>query len=107
MNCYSVDTKWKTTTSLLNPIQINANHYCAFECQYHPYFCTHWAKTGNICILYFGNIENSSPKLIEKSSISGKEIQDVQLGTRLCRKGNKIISKSILWCIICEIIRKW
>ena len=62
----------------MNTIAIVSDHYCAFECDYHPYFCTHWARSGYKCLLYFGNIHEPSPDINQNWPVPGNlEVGDL------------------------------
>ena len=83
--CYLPNKKWDSTESRVNTITIKSDNYCAFECDYHPYFCTHWARSRNKCILYFGDIHEPSPDMVQNWPVSAN--REVGIGTRLCRIG--------------------
>ena len=101
--CYSGGKRWKTTKSLLKTIHLISDHYCAFECEYHPNLCTHWARRKSKCLLYFGSIKKPSPNIngTWPSGRRGEEEGIISVGTRLCRIGTTAkFTKLHLKCIV-------
>ena len=87
--CHLAKKKWDSTEARVNTITIKSDTYCAFECDYHPHFCTHWARSRNKCILYFGDIHEPSPDIVQNWPVSDN--REVGIGTRLCRIGIGLI----------------
>lgn len=87
--CHLTEKRWDSTETRVNTISIVSDNYCAFECDYHPYFCTHWARSKKKCILYFGDIHEPSPDINQNWPAPGN--REVGTGTRLCRIGIGLI----------------
>ena len=96
-SCSKQNTKWANYEVLAKRIYLKSPHYCAYECEQNPFFCTHWAQEKNHskCTLYFGEIDAPSPGLIA----SGVNKQ-AYVGTRLCRKGGYNIHNILYYWIM-------
>ena len=81
--CHLAEKKWDSTEARVNTITIKSDTYCAFECDYHPHFCTHWARSRNKCILYFGDIHEPSPDIVLASALKNKKRSSHKVGGAL------------------------